>query len=193
MWYFCMRVPARAFLAVLTLATLAGCASAPFPSAVENDEKQCMARVMFFESLRNSDDGMLAVGTVVMNRLESGRYPHTVCGVVGETNQFAPGALTRSFTGEGRERALRMAEAILSGQRHPSLEKNVMFFHTTGYTFPYHNMHYVLNAGGNSFYFKDADMARQWALLHSRPTASGARDLTDADSARSPPDLQSLY
>jgi spore germination cell wall hydrolase CwlJ-like protein len=188
----CIPALARASLASVALAGLAGCATAPFPATVESDERQCMARVMFFESLRNSDEGMLAVGTVVMNRLESGRYPHTVCGVVGQTNQFAPGALTRSFQGEGRERALRMADAVLSGQRHPTLGKNVMFFHTQGYTFPYHNMHYVLNAGGNSFYFKDPAMARQWAM-NQQPTAYAPADLTDAEPPQRTPDLQSLY
>lgn len=41
----------------------------------------------------------------------------------------------------------------MKGQRHPKL-KNAMFFHTAGLRFPYNNMHYVLVAGGNSFYEK---------------------------------------
>ncbi|MFP3435762.1 hypothetical protein SB781_39035, partial [Paraburkholderia sp. SIMBA_061] len=45
------------------------------------------------------------------------------------------------------------ADAVLKGQRHPKL-KNAMFFHTAGLRFPYNNMHYVLVAGGNSFYEK---------------------------------------
>jgi spore germination cell wall hydrolase CwlJ-like protein len=145
----------------LAASGLAGCAtSTPFQASMETNERQCLARVMFFESLRSSDDGMLAVGTVVMNRIASGRYPQSICGTVGQKNQFAPGALTSPFEGAGKARALRVADEVIAGARMPGLE-NVMFFHTTGYTFPYHNMHYVLVAGGNSFYYKTGD--RPWS------------------------------
>ena len=45
------------------------------------------------------------------------------------------------------------ARAVLAGERHPLVER-ARFFHTAGYNFPYRNMHYVLTAGGNSFYEK---------------------------------------
>jgi len=150
------RVPV-AFLARLALvwsasATLGGCASM-FGLARETNERQCLARAMYFESNRSSDDGMLAVGTVVMNRRESGRYPRTICGVVGQSNQFAPGALTTPMDGVGRSRALRVADRVLAGERHPGLE-HVYFFHTAGYSYPYQDMQYKLVAGGNAFYEK---------------------------------------
>ncbi len=46
-----------------------------------------------------------------------------------------------------------LADAILSGKRHPKVGK-AMHFHQAGLKFHYGNMHYVLNAGGNSFYEK---------------------------------------
>ena len=52
---------------------------------------------MFFESHRSSREGLVAVGTVVMNRVNSGEYPDTICGVVGQKNQFAPGVMTRKM------------------------------------------------------------------------------------------------
>jgi len=116
-------------------------------------DKECLERAMFFESNRSSSDGLLAVGTVVMNRLASGRYPDTICGVVGQKNQFAPGVLTRRMDSKALPDVQATADAVLKGQRHPKL-KNAMFFHTAGLRFPYNNMHYVLVAGGNSFYEK---------------------------------------
>jgi len=95
----------------------------------------------------------MAVGTVVMNRLASGSYPDTICGVVGQKNQFAPGVLTRKMNSKAMPDVQATADAVLKGKRHPSL-KNSMFFHTAGLKFPYRNMHYVLVAGGNSFYEK---------------------------------------
>ena len=120
-------------------------------STASND-RQCLARAMYFESVRSSDDGMLAVGTVVMNRAKSGKYPKTICGVVGQRNQFAPGVLSKPMTeGKSRQRAERVAGQVLSGKRHRGVG-NAMFFHTAGRTYRFENMHYVAIEGGNAFY-----------------------------------------
>lgn len=116
-------------------------------------DKECLARAMFFESNRSSRAGLVAVGTVVMNRLRSDQYPDTVCGVVGQKGQFAPGVLSRRMNSKALTDVQSAAEAVLKGERHPSVGK-AMFFHQAGLKFPYKNMHYVLNAGGNSFYEK---------------------------------------
>lgn len=116
-------------------------------------EKECLMRAMYFESNRSSSDGMLAVGTVVMNRVYDARYPKSVCGVVGQKNQFAQGVLTKKMTDSGAVLAAQMADQVLRGARHPGV-RNAQHFHTAGLRFPYNNMHYVLEAGGNEFYEK---------------------------------------
>jgi hypothetical protein len=148
----------RRFLLSLALlaaaASLAGCGMAPPGEGFRHlSERDCMARVMFFESNRSSSDGMLAVGTVVMNRRASGQHPSTVCGVVGERNQFAEGALWKRMAGPGRDRAYQVADAVLAGARHPGVG-GAMYFHTADRWYPYSNMHYVTVAGGNAFYEK---------------------------------------
>ncbi len=137
--------------AILLATSVSGCFSFFGFGATRND-RECLMRAMYFESQRSSDEGMLAVGTVVMNRLADRAYPKTICGVVGQPNQFAPGVLTRSMT-EPRsvERAARVAERILRGERHRGV-RQAKHFHTAGLRFPYRNMHYVLEAGGNEFY-----------------------------------------
>jgi len=117
-------------------------------------EHECLARAMFFESNRSSRDGLIAVGSVVMNRLEDGRWGSTVCDVVGAPRQFAPGVLSRSMDSAALPDVMEAAQSVLKGERHPKIYKNVMFFHTAGYRYPYDNMHYVVVAGGNSFYEK---------------------------------------
>lgn len=114
-------------------------------------ERRCLERAMFFESNRSSRDGLVAVGTVVMNRVHSSQYPSTICSVVGQRNQFAPGVLTRPVNIAALPDVAAAADAVLRGERSPKL-KNAMYFHTAGLRFPYNNMHYVLVAGGNSFY-----------------------------------------
>lgn len=113
--------------------------------------QDCMERAMYFESNRSSREGMIAVGSVVMNRVESGKYPRSVCGVVGQKGQFAPGILTRKMNDRGLPLAREAARAVLRGERHPQIGK-AMFFHQAGLRFGYDNMHYVLVAGGNAFY-----------------------------------------
>ena len=127
-------------------------ASSAKPHRVSLSARNCLMRAMYFESIRSSREGQLAVGTVVMNRVESPKFPNTVCGVVGQHRQFALGVLTRKVKGDRQELA-DLADAILSGKRHRGV-KRAKYFHTAGLTFPYKNMHYVLVAGGNSFYEK---------------------------------------
>lgn len=116
-------------------------------------DRECLARAMYFESNRTDEDGMLAVGTVVMNRLDSPKYPGSLCEVVGQKRQFATGVLSRPVRDADRERIERVADAILAGERHSGVGQ-AQHFHTAGRTYPYNNMHYVALAGGNSFYEK---------------------------------------
>lgn len=134
-------------------AGVAGCSSLG-GSAFMMSERECLMRAMYFESNRSSRDGMLAVGTVVMNRKGAPGYPSTVCGVVGQKNQFAQGVLSRPMK-EQRSVALvaEVADQVMRGKRHPGV-RNAKHFHTAGLRFPYNNMHYVLEAGGNEFYEK---------------------------------------
>lgn len=149
-------------VALLALAgALAGCGRMP-----RLTEEECMTRVMYFESNRSSPDGMLAVGTVVMNRARSGLYPKTVCGVVGQKKQFAPGVLSKPM-GAGRALAAKTARIALRGKRHPEVGK-AMFFHTAGYSYPYSNMHYVAIAGGNAFYEKRKNATSTQAAVMAR-------------------------
>ncbi|GBD47645.1 cell wall hydrolase [Methylopila sp. Yamaguchi] len=115
-------------------------------------ERECLARAMYFESNRNAEDGMLAVGTVVANRLDAGRYGDTLCRVVSAWRQFAPGVLTRPMAEpRPKERALKVADLVLAGARHP-VAGNALFFHTANVPFRRDDKRYLLVSGGNAFY-----------------------------------------
>lgn len=138
----------RARLAVSLLVVFAGLSGC---GGRRHSPEECLARAMYFESNRSSRDGMIAVGTVVMNRVESGQYPRSICGVVGQRGQFAPGVMTKRMDDRSLPMVREAARSVLRGERHP-LVGRAMFFHTAGYRFPYNNMHYTLVAGGNAFY-----------------------------------------
>ncbi|MFY9291141.1 MAG: cell wall hydrolase [Methylorubrum rhodinum] len=130
-------------------------------------DKECLARAMYFESNRSDEEGLLAVGTVVMNRLDAPAYPGRICEVVGQKRQFANGVLTKPVRDQDRPRLEKVADLLLSGRRHDGVGQ-ALHFHTAGYSFPYKNMHYVVAAGGNVFYEKSD---REGYLPAVRPRA----------------------
>lgn len=157
----------KSFLTIFVSCFLApfvivGCASNHFVNDNEKaktviyplTERQCLMRAMYFESNRTSREGMISVGTVVMNRVNSSAYPKTICGVVGQYKQFAPGVLTRPMLEPSSVNRVReAADAVLRGERDKKI-KNAKFFHTAGLSFPYKNIHYMRISGGNAFYEK---------------------------------------
>ena len=140
------RIALRLAGAGLALMLLANCGQ-------RLTELDCMERAMYFESNRSSREGMIAVGSVVMNRVHSEKFPNSVCAVVGQKNQFAPGVMTKKMDLRTAPKVQEAARSVLRGERHPQIG-NAQFFHAATHRFGYNNMHYVLVAGGNAFYEK---------------------------------------
>jgi len=121
-------------------------------TAAKVDERTCLVRAMYFESNRSSRDGLMAVGTVVMNRVASPRYPNTICGVVGQPGQFAYGVLTNPLNPRELPPVERAADAILAGERYKPIG-DAMWFHVASQRIPY-RVEYMAVAGGNAFYHR---------------------------------------
>ena len=49
---------------------------------VPESEFQCLAETLYFEARGESARGQAAVAEVILNRVDSGRFPNTICGVV---------------------------------------------------------------------------------------------------------------
>jgi spore germination cell wall hydrolase CwlJ-like protein len=52
-------------------------------------ELRCLATAVYFESRGEPLEGQLAVAQAILNRVESGRYAHSVCGVIAQPKQFS--------------------------------------------------------------------------------------------------------
>ncbi|ODA67358.1 Cell Wall Hydrolase [Methyloligella halotolerans] len=137
---------------------------------VTGQERDCLTRAMYFESQRNSEEGLLAVGTVVMNRVKSDQYPNTICGVVGQRRQFAHGVLRREMDPGQKVAADKVAGEVLAGKRSKEVGE-AMYFHAARIRIPYKNVHYVTVAGGNAFYEKRPGGGRQLPPLETPATA----------------------
>ncbi|MDO5590096.1 MAG: cell wall hydrolase [Lachnospiraceae bacterium] len=95
-----------------------------------------------------SYEGMIAVGTVIMNRVESSRFPNSIREVVYQSGQFSPtwnGALNRVLGRGPCSSAYSAAKAVLGGARHNKV-RNCYFFWAsfTG--------HAGINVGDNVFW-----------------------------------------
>ena len=61
--------------------------------SVDNEELKCMAENIYFEGRAEPMVGKIAIGHVVMNRIEDKRFPDTVCGVVKQTKFYPSGRI----------------------------------------------------------------------------------------------------
>lgn len=60
----------------------------PAETAKLDAELECMAKVVVHEAGNQSRRGQLAVAQLIMNRIVSGRFPTTACGVANQRGQF---------------------------------------------------------------------------------------------------------
>lgn len=93
-------------------------------------------------------DPMLAVATVIMNRVASPSYPNTISGVVYQSGQFSPtwnGSLEKVLARGPSSTAYSVAQAALGGARHSSVLNCYQFRSaSTGVA--------GINVGGNVFF-----------------------------------------
>jgi hypothetical protein len=90
-------------------------------------QMRCLAEAIYFESRSEPEEGQAAVAQVVLNRVRSGIYPATVCGVVYQ-DRNRPFACQFTFACEGKSLrieepapwavATRIAEAVVSGANY---------------------------------------------------------------------------
>ena len=93
---------------------------------IEPNARRCLAQALYYEARNQSLTGRMAVADVVMNRVESARFPDSVCGVVFQGARRRSGCQF-SFTCDGsmeaptERRAMAEAElvatAVLGGFR----------------------------------------------------------------------------
>lgn len=108
------------------------------PAPKGDAEWECLKTALYFEARGETIEGQFAVAEVILNRVDSVRYPNTVCGVVqqggGRHCQF-------SFNCDGKTESMadpaaedisgRIARVMLDGAPR-KLTDGAMYFHTLG-------------------------------------------------------------
>ena len=172
---------------VVLAALLAGCSSAPQPksepdvsyrvseqsaksarkadtqaqqraSKADARTQRCLAQVMYWEARGEGRQGMVAVASVVLNRVEDNRFPNSVCGVVYQGGESPPCQF--SWWCDGKTdypsnqtkwaESLSLADTIIAARpRDPT--DGALFYHNTSIKDPW-NRQRTARIGSHIFY-----------------------------------------
>ena len=132
------------------LAILAAAVGSP-PAAVAqasighlSDDERCLALAMYWEARNEGSDGMRAVGSVVLNRVESDAFPNTPCEVVHQGGERPPCQF--SWWCDGRSDAPRDSKqwqiavalaAEMLRNRGDDPTRGALFFHSAAIPVPW--------------------------------------------------------
>lgn len=97
-----------------------------------SDEMQCLAGTIYFESKGESLAGQLAVAKVVLARVQSSRFPDSICGVVYQRRQFSfvrNGAMPKISTGRKTWHNAKAIAQIAVDDSWDSEVEGALFFH----------------------------------------------------------------
>lgn len=121
----------------------------------------CLSLTIYHEARGENIYGQLAVAQVVMNRVESPRYPDTVCGVVTQRKQFSflnncniKCAVQNVREQQAWKVSQSVTNSILQGHR---ITLNATHYHTT-WVQPYWSKHERMQPlktiGNHTFYLE---------------------------------------
>ncbi len=110
----------------------------PTQQQIDARQQNCLAQAIYYEARGESQRGQIAVAEVIMNRVRSGYYPNSVCGVVYQGShrstgcQFTftcDGSIDHRPRGRAWDRAQRVATAVMSGYTRP-ITQGATHYHT---------------------------------------------------------------
>ena len=119
-------------------------------TSVSDAELTCLTRVILYEAGSEPRAGQLAVAQVVLNRMRSGRFPRTICGVINQRGQFSSIRSFRHPRNARWNRAEGIARAALEGERTPAVGR-ALFFHAR-HVPAFRGRTRVAQVGGHIFY-----------------------------------------
>src|SRR5690606_14933925 len=145
----------------------------------------CLAEAMYFEARGEGLAGQIAVAEVVLNRVDSARYPDTVCDVVsqgtgnGRSCQFSYNCDGLSNTVGNKpvwNRIGKIAWLMLQG-RPRTLTDEALYFHNTSVS-PSWSRKFVRTTkiGRHIFYRPEVRLSMNCAGEAARPHAPRRRD-----------------
>jgi spore germination cell wall hydrolase CwlJ-like protein len=96
-------------------------------NVVDDRDLNCLATAVYFESRGEPMEGQLAVAQTIINRVESGRYASTVCGVINQPKQFSYDRSRTPRAGQDWETAQAIARIAMEDMWHEVAPRAVSF------------------------------------------------------------------
>jgi len=166
---------------IFALAMVTGASADATPDIITDcdkhreDETMCMACNIYHESQGEPDLGKLGVGLVTVNRVESDKFPGTVCEVVWEkhkhfktqrmTPQFSwtlDGKSDRVYHEDSWNRSLQIAQRLVSGNGYADITSGALWYHANYVDPPWAKQLYLtIRIGPHLYYAADEDAAYQ--------------------------------
>ena len=105
--------------------------------ASQNDELECLAKNIYYESKSESFAGKIAVAQITLNRVNSKKFPNAICNVVYEKTRTAKRSFCQfswvcsrpssKMNYSQYQEAIAAASAALQGELHDHL-KHALYF-----------------------------------------------------------------
>jgi spore germination cell wall hydrolase CwlJ-like protein len=119
-------------------------APAPAQATAFDDSVRCLALALYWEAKSEGRDGMLAVASVVLNRVAHPAFPSTVCAVVRQGGEQPPCQFSWWCDGKSDRPnepgpwslAQRLAKQALA-ERPPDPTRGALFFHNASIGTPW--------------------------------------------------------
>lgn len=157
-----------ALVVSLTLCSIAAQAQENYGLAeVEQKEVNCLAKNVYYEAGLESYEGRVAVAQVTVNRVEDGKFPTSICGVVHQKTRVPSGRTVCQFSWVCNPNRTRIRydsdrwvdslnaakDVVLEGLRLDELDE-ALYFHNT-HVRPNWGLERVARIGGHIFYSDD--------------------------------------
>lgn len=112
----------KSLLAAVALALIS------FSSPALANSRNCLADVIYAEARGEGYTGQVAVAEVVVNRMNSGKFGGSICGVARAKGQFAKRPAIKEHG--AYQTALNVAQSVIDGSA-PKVTNGATYFHTT--------------------------------------------------------------
>lgn len=133
----------RKGIAAVLMITMLACLFIPSVSFTEDQDTVLLARAIYALGKAESYETKLALGSVVMNRLENDWFADDLGEVLSDQQQFPAGK-------RYDEDSLRAAHEVLSGRR--VLPENALYYQPADSSRPWDSAHRVESVGNYHFY-----------------------------------------
>lgn len=116
------------------------------------EDFKCLATAVYFEARGEPLEGQLAVAQVIQNRVQSGRYAGSVCGVVYQPGQFTFAHSRTPATGSNDWKVAQAIALIALTDGYREVAPHAMAFHASRVAPNWNDRRMVSRIGNHIFY-----------------------------------------